>query len=102
MVTVSQINGNNLNSINNDTAVVIFSAEWCDSCHSLLDRITHSDIKVPVYNCDVDENEKLANEMNITSLPVIGIYHGGSLVDIMKGARSISDIIKSVRDYIVA
>ena len=102
MVTVSQINGNNLSSINNDTAVVIFSAEWCDSCHSLLDRITHSDIKVPVYNCDVDENEKLANEMNISSLPVIGIYHDGSLVDIMKGARSISDIVKSVRDYVVA
>lgn len=98
--SIHEITGDNLSMIHDHTAVVVFTADWCSSCHNMMNMLSSNpDVKVPIYNCDVDVNETLADKMQITNLPVIGIVHDGDIVDIMRGMPSVKTIMDSVHSY---
>lgn len=97
---IIEITDNSLDRIHESNAVVVFSADWCESCHTMLDHLKSNEkVKFPIYNCDVDQNEDLADQLNITNLPVIGIVHDGELVDMMKGLQKVSTIVDTINSF---
>lgn len=62
-----------------DKKVLIdFYAEWCGPCKNMepfLDKMTTElKDKVTIIRIDVDQNEALANELNIEALPTLKLY----------------------------
>lgn len=80
-----------------DIALVDFSATWCGPCKKLapmLDEISNQmGDKVAFYNVDVDENQKLALQYGIASIPSLLIMKKGEKVDMKVGVAPKDEII---------
>lgn len=72
-----------------DIAVIDFSAGWCGPCKMLaplLEEVSEEyGDKVAFYNVDVDDNQNLAMEYNVTSIPALAILKNGELADMQVG-----------------
>ena len=69
-----------------DTAVVVdFWAPWCGPCKMLspvIDKLAGEfDGKVKVGKVNVDDNQALAQEYGIMSIPAVLIFKNGEVVD---------------------
>ncbi len=86
------IKNNDLNvAVNDDFAVIDFSAAWCPPC-KLLAPVFHelaaeNDGKASFYSVDVDENRKLADQFSIYSVPTLVILKNGKEVARSTGFR---------------
>lgn len=97
-MALKEIVQNDLTLVKEDTAVVLFTASWCQSCHKLMDDIEQDpNFHVPVYNCDVDENPDLADRMHISSLPVIGLCQNQKVIGVVTGYRTPQQIARMVQ-----
>src|SRR5580704_7437340 len=71
--------------------LVDFWAEWCGPCKMiapLLDELaTEYDGKVKIGKINTDEQQQLAVQYNISSIPTLLIFKGGQVVSQMRGAR---------------
>lgn len=71
--------------------LVDFWAEWCGPCKMiapLLDELaTEYDGKVKIGKINTDEQQQLALQFNISSIPTLLIFKGGQVVSQMRGAR---------------
>ena len=72
-----------------------FTASWCGPCQKirpLLEKISEgaNPSKLEVYMIDIDDNDKIASEFNIKSVPSFHLYHKKEL----KGQTGGSDITK--------
>jgi thioredoxin 1 len=69
--------------------VVDFWAEWCGPCKALSPALETLSEKfegsVKVVKIDVMNNQDLAKKFNISSIPYLGIFKGGKLVDSQVG-----------------
>ncbi len=69
--------------------LVDFWAEWCGPCRMIAPIVeelaTEYDGKVKVVKVDVDENNGVANRYGIMSIPTLGIFKGGEMVDRLVG-----------------
>ena len=78
-------------------AVVDFNATWCGPCRMLapiIDSLAEEMDDAEFFACDVDENDALAAEFGIQSIPAVGIFKNGELIDMMVGFRP-KDAMKS-------
>ncbi len=63
------------------TVMVEFYASWCPHCQRMMPIV--DDIKalyegqVTVFQFDIDDNEELATELNVKSIPTFIIYRDG-------------------------
>ena len=76
---MNKIVDNNLD-IKNDRVLVDFSASWCGPCKMLslvLDKVEDEKL-IDIYNFDIDENDKLADEYKIYSVPTLIIFENKS------------------------
>ena len=63
-------------SQDNQKKIIIFSAPWCSPCRMfkpVLDKIS-TDLDIPCYTINIDEEDSLAQELNIRSVPTTFIY----------------------------
>ena len=63
-------------SQDNQKKIIIFSAPWCSPCRMfkpVLDKIS-TDLDIPCYTINIDEDDSLAQELNIRSVPTTFIY----------------------------
>lgn len=70
-----------------------FFAEWCGPCkitEPVIEDLSESDEykgKVLFVKIDVDENNELAQQYNVFSIPTFISFKGGEVVNTVSGAR---------------
>ena len=85
--------------------IVDFWAPWCGPCKTLtpaLEKaVTEAKGKVRLVKIDVDQNQRIAAQMRVQSIPAVFGFVGGQPVDAFLGAQSPAQI-KAFVDRLVA
>ena len=76
----------NLEQLSRDNGLVLVEmyASWCPHCQRMMPVV--ADVKelftgqVPVYQFDIDENQELASELDVQSIPTFIVYKDGAEV----------------------
>ncbi len=90
--------------INGDTPVLVdFFAEWCGPCkmmppilqqvHALLGD------KVRIIKIDVDRNQQLASELNVSSVPTIALFHKGEIKWRQPGVQPANVLVEIIKKH---
>ena len=93
--------------IRNDGVVLVkFGATWCGPC-KMMDRILvsvankyESDANVTIVSVDIDQNQAMAQEHNITAVPTMLFFKNSAKCERFEGIRSeqnIIDVIESLK-----
>ena len=106
-MSVLKITANNfekevLNS--NKTIIVDFYADWCSPCKMMspiIDNIAEETDNINVAKLNVDEEEKIATQYNIMSIPTILIFKEGKEIKRFVGVTSKETILNEIKVYIM-
>ena len=93
---VTKINSSEIGQVYKEyKALIIFSADWCGACHSLLDTFekSFSDTEVKAFNINITNDEEIIAKMGIKSLPTIIAYKNGEEIGRMENYQSIHNIL---------
>ena len=102
MSEIRHPNKEELNEIlkNNALVLVDFYASWCMPCKMLspvIEEIAKEyEPKVVVCKIDIDENEELANEYNIMSVPTVIIFKNNENVEEIIGLNNKSKYTRAL------
>ena len=75
--------------------LVDFNATWCGPCRMLkpvIDEIAATNDSVKVVSIDVDDEEELAEQYNVSSIPCLVLFDKGNEVERSVGFKSKEDI----------
>jgi thioredoxin 1 len=77
--------------LKSETPVLVdFWAQWCGPCRMVapvLDQIADEmDGKVRIVKLDVDANQQIAYQFQVSSIPTFILFKGGQMADRMMGA----------------
>lgn len=86
------------------TMLIDFSATWCGPCKMIapvLEEVSDEyEGKLAFYNVDVDENQKLANEFGIQSIPALAIIKNGEKAGMQIGFCPKESLTEFIDKYI--
>ncbi|MFP4686709.1 MAG: thioredoxin [bacterium] len=84
--------------------LVDFWAEWCGPCQQLAPRIDELaqeyEGKAKFAKVDVDNNQELAGQFGIRSIPTLLIFDGGKRVDQLVGSVPSEKIREHLDEYV--
>ncbi len=84
--------------------IVDFWAPWCGPCHMIspvLEELAQEKAdQLKIAKVNVDENQQLAGQYQIMSIPTLLFFKGGQVVDQMIGAVSKEKIVQTVEKHL--
>ncbi|HMM40372.1 MAG TPA: thioredoxin [Thermomicrobiales bacterium] len=91
--------------INADTPVLVdFWAAWCGPCRvvgPILEEIaTEKDGKLKIAKVNIDENNQMAAQLGISSIPTMILYKNGQPVEKIVGAYPKPRILEKVEPHL--
>lgn len=93
------VNKNNFNQevLNSDKPVLMdFWAHWCGSCRMvapLVEEIAKERSDIKVVKINVDEEQELAMQFGVMSIPTLVVMKNGKIVNQVTGARPKAQIL---------
>lgn len=93
------VNKNNFNQevLNSDKPVLIdFWAPWCGPCRMvapLVEEIAKERSDIKVVKINVDEEQELAMQFGVMSIPTLVVMKNGKIVNQVTGARPKAQIL---------
>ena len=98
---VKQIDSKEFNEVIKEGKLVVdLFATWCGPCKMLspiLDEISEEITTTKFYKIDVDDNQDVAREYNVMSIPTVLIFENGELSNTIVGLRSREDLIEQFK-----
>ena len=86
--------------LNSEIPVVVdFYADWCGPCKmmsSLIDELANENENIKVGKVNVDDNQELAVNYGIMSIPTIIIFKNGEIHKKFIGFTGKEDILKEI------
>lgn len=83
-----------------DAPVLIdFYAPWCGPCKMvapILEEIAGERSDIKIVKIDVDEEQDLARQHNVMSVPTLVLYKGGNVVQTWVGLRSKQVLLQEI------
>ncbi len=86
----------------NNLVLVDFFAKWCMPCLMLapiIETLAKKFEEVKFIKINIDSNQKLASDYEVSSIPCLIIFKKGKEIDRLIGFRSAEDIEKKLREY---
>ena len=84
--------------------LVDFWAEWCGPCRvvgPIVDQLSEElKGKLKVAKINVDDNQELAAQFNVMSIPTLIVFKGGKAVDQLVGAMPKDQLLKKINPHI--
>ena len=81
--------------------LVDFNAEWCPPCqalHPILEELAEERDDFKIVAVDVDEEEELASEFEVSTIPCLLVFKNGEEVDRRVGLQPKKRLIKMMKD----
>jgi thioredoxin 1 len=91
--------------LESDVPVVIdFWATWCGPCKMIAPIIDEMagefEGKAKICKVDVDNNQQIAMQLGIRSIPTVMIFKGGKVVDTIIGAVPKTQIVNKLNEHL--
>lgn len=97
-MSVITINNNNFSQevLNSDKTVLVdFFATWCGPCKMLspiVDELAGEHPEIKVCKIDVDQEQELARQFQVMSIPTLIVFKNGQPVNKSLGLKSKKDL----------
>jgi thioredoxin 1 len=84
--------------------VIDFWATWCGPCKmiapSIEEMATEFEGKAKICKVDVDNNQQIAMQLGIRSIPTVMFFKGGKVVDTIIGAVPKAQLVKRLNEQL--
>lgn len=103
-MSVIKINKDNFQNevINSESTVLLdFYADWCGPCRMvspIVDEIAKENPDYLVGKINVDNEPKLAQDFDVSSIPVLLVMRDGKIVNQSVGAKTKQQILAMIED----